>query len=139
MLSGLRQLLAGTQLVMLTYGGIAEEVLNAAKKLQGEGISCAVYSMPSLSPFDRKSLLSLVKDYEVVVTVEEHVATGGLGSLLADVFMDSNVLPSRFARISLPNRFSSIVGSQEYLRACNGLDSGSIATKVRKLLEVEAK
>ena len=48
--------------------------------------------------------------------------------------MDAGVLPKAFHRIGLRAGFSSIVGSQEYLRKVYGMDASSIAECVRKLV-----
>jgi transketolase len=77
----------------------------------------------------------LAVDYDAIVTIEEHVPIGGLGSLAADTFLDAGFMPRKFARLCLPDAYSSIVGSQEYLRMRHGLDAPGIASRVLKLLE----
>ena len=80
------------------------------------------------------TLLLLASQYDTLVTVEEHVPIGGLASVAADIFLDAGLKPKRFARICLPDAFSSIVGSQEYLRKRHGLDASAIAAQVSKLM-----
>ena len=46
----------------------------------------------------------------------------------------TDLLPRRFARMCLPDAFSSIVGSQEYLRMRHGLDAPAVAARVRQLM-----
>jgi transketolase len=131
----LRQMRRGARVAMVGYGGIIAEALVAADMLDSVGIDCAVYSAHTLKPFDRESLIKLAIDFDVLVTVEEHVPNGGLGTLAADTFLDAGVMPRRFARLCLPDAYSSIVGSQEYLRMRHSLDAPSIAARVRELLE----
>jgi transketolase len=131
----LRQMRRGASVAMVGYGGVMAEALLAADLLDAVGIDCAVFSAHTLKPFDTESLIKLVIDYDVIVTIEEHVPIGGLGSLAADTFLDAGVMPRRFARFCLPDAYSSIVGSQEYLRMRHSLDASSIAARVRKLLE----
>ncbi len=131
----LRQVRRGATVAIVGYGGVIAEALVAADLLGDVGIDCAVYSAHTLKPFDGESLIKLAKDYDAIVTIEEHVPIGGLGSLAADTFLDAGVMPRRFARLCLPDAYSSIVGSQEYLRMRHGLDAPSIAARVRKLLE----
>ena len=131
----LRQLHSGERVALIGYGGIVSEALIAAKLLSGAGIDCGVFSAHTLKPFDRESLINLATDYDAVVTIEEHVPTGGLGSLAADTFLDFGVMPRHFVRLCLPDAYSSIVGDQEYLRARHNLDANSIATRVRELLK----
>jgi transketolase len=131
----LRQMRCGRNVALVGYGGIVAEALTAADLLGGAGIECAVFSAHTLKPFDSESLIKLAVDYDAILTIEEHVPTGGLGSLAADTFLDAGVLPRHFARLCLPDAYSSIVGSQEYLRMRHSLDAKSIAARVRKLLE----
>lgn len=130
----LRQLRSGTDVAIVGYGGIVGEALDAAAQLSQHGISCAVFSAHTMRPFDAETLIALAQTTRAIVTVEEHSRVGGLGSLAADVFVDSGVMPSRFAAICLPEAYSSIVGSQQYLRARYGIDAPAIAARVRKLM-----
>jgi transketolase len=129
----LRSMRHGQHVALVAYGGIVDEAINAAQLLSQDGIGCAVYSAHTLKPFDRESMAKIGRMFEVVVTVEEHVSTGGLGSVAAETFLEAGIMPKRFSRICLPDAFSSIVGSQDYLRKCHGLDRQSIAGSVRDL------
>jgi transketolase len=131
----LRRMRRGSGVALIGYGGVVSEALVAADLMVAAGIDCAVYSAHTLKPFDRESLISLAVDYDAIVTIEEHVPIGGLGSLAADTFLDAGTMPKRFARLCLPDAYSSIVGSQEYLRMRHGLDANGIASRVLKLLE----
>ena len=129
----LRQLRQGEHVVLVGYGGIVAEAMAAAEVLERDGVRCAVYSAHTLKPFDGDTLVRLAQRYGAMLTLEEHVPTGGLGSLAADTFIDSGTMPRRFARMCLPDAYSSIVGSQEYLRMRHGLDALAIVARVRQL------
>ena len=131
----LRQMRRGASVAIVGYGGVVAEALVAADLLLALGIDCAVYSAHTLKPFDSNSLIQLAVDYDALVTIEEHVPTGGLGSLVADTLLDARTMPRRFTRLCLPDAYSSIVGSQEYLRMRHGLNGSAIATRVRQLME----
>ena len=132
----LRQLRAGSDVAIIGYGGIVDEALAAASDLAVAGVSCAVFSAHTLRPFDRETLIDLANSFQTLVTVEEHSRVGGLGSLAADVFVDAGTIPRRFSAICLPEAYSSIVGSQQYLRARYGIDSAAIAARVKGLLNI---
>ena len=68
------------------------------------------------------------------LSIEEHTIIGGLGSAVAEFLADNNLLKNKFLRIGLEDGFSSIVGSQKYLRKCYGMASNSISKKVLNLL-----
>ena len=129
----LRLLREGNVAVFVT-GGILCEVQKASEILSQVGIELKIISCHTLKPFDEDGLIKLAKGSRAVVTVEEHTIYAGLGSIIAEIFMDSSYRPEKFLRIGLESGFSSIVGSQEYLRKCYKLDANSIASRITKLL-----
>ena len=124
----------GTDCSIIVTGGILEEVLEAEALLRSKGISTKIISMHTLKPLDKNTIISTCKETNAIITVEEHTIYGGLGSAVAEVLLDNNVIPDKFLRIGLEAGFSSIVGSQKYLRKCYNLDANSIFIRVFKLL-----
>ena len=59
---------------------------------------------------------------------------GGLGSAVAEVLMDHATMPKFFHRIALRSGFSSVVGSQAYLRTHYGLDAAAIKAVAKDYL-----
>lgn len=135
----LRYMRAGQQVAIIACGGIVADALAAAEALMVHGIDCAVFSAHTLKPFDVVSMLRIATEYEAIVTLEEHVLSGGLGSLVAETLMDAAVIPRRFARIALPDEHSSIVGSQKYLRERLRIDACAVAQRIRVLLQSSAR
>ncbi len=129
-----RTLREGSALTLITCGGILGEVLGAADMLARDGIAVRVLSIPTLKPLRSEQIIAAARETDGILTVEEHVLTGGLGSTIAEVLMDVGVQPRRFLRLGISGGYSSIVGSQEYLRRRHGLDASSIATRARALL-----
>lgn len=124
----------GSDVSIIVTGGILEEVQKAAKVLESYGISVQIISMHTIKPLDVEKLLNTVSKVKTIVTVEEHTLPGGLGSAVAEVLLDNGVYPEKFLRIGLEAGFSSIVGSQEYLRQQYGLDSMSIVQRIKDIL-----
>ena len=135
-LGKLRVLRDGNVAVLVT-GGILCEVQKAASILEREGIELKIISCHTIKPFDTDGLIDATLNCHAVVSVEEHTINGGLGSVLAESYMDRGIVPDLFLRIGLQAGFSSIVGSQEYLRKRYGLDSFSIASKIKNLLNCQ--
>ncbi len=129
-----RCLKEGTDATLVSTGGILNEVLMAYELLCKEGIYCRVLSVPTLKPLDSESLLRAANETNAVLTIEEHSIEGGLGGAVAENFLEYGILPKKFQRIGLRAGFSSIVGSQTYLRKAYGLDAQAIAANVIRLL-----
>ena len=125
-----RRMRNGTDVAFFVTGGIATEVLEAERQLRADGISCSVFSVHTIRPLDVDFVTRVARSHSVVVTVEEHNVTGGLGSAVLDACADAQHYPARLVRIGLRG-FSSAVGSQQYLRERYGLDAAAIACNVK--------
>lgn len=126
-----RAIRRGARVAFVTCGSVLGEVLCAADLLQQNGLNATVVSLHTLKPIDANALCELASQHEVVVTVEEHVLAGGLGSAVAEVLADANATPRRLLRLGLDGKtYVSAVGSQDYLRKQCGLDGRSIAARV---------
>jgi transketolase len=129
-----RRLREGGDFSLLATGGVLKCALEAAEALQKHRIECRVYSVHTIKPFDHEELQKAVADTGGLITIEEHMLDGGLGSLVAESCLDRGLRPRRFLRLGVPGEFSPVVGSQEYLRSLYKLDANSIATTVLRLL-----
>ena len=129
-----RRLREGADVTLVATGGILSVALRAADQLADAGVRCRVLSMHTVAPLDEEALLAAARETGGVVTVEEHSIVGGLGGAVAECLLESGAAPARFARVGLRAGFSSIVGSQEYLRTRYGLDVPAVVAAVRKLL-----
>ena len=125
---------AGKDVTLLTTGGILRDVIQAAELLQEQGIDAGVVSMHSVKPIDKSAIATAVNETGGIVTIEEHNLDGGLGSAVAEVCMDNGIVPKVFFRIGLNNRYSSVVGSQDYLKAHYEMDTSAIVKRVLELL-----
>lgn len=125
----------GADITLIACGGILEEVLSAAEMLAAQhGVQCRVVSMHTIKPIDKEAIVVACETTGGIVTVEEHTLLGGLGSAVAEVCMDLGLRPGAFARMGLAGEFSSVVGSQPFLRRRYGLVASDICVRVRELL-----
>ena len=129
-----RTLQPGTDCTIITAGGILEEVQKAAAELSSKNIAARVISMHTIKPIDVETVLTAATETNALITVEEHTVNGGLGSAVLEVLADHEKF-TRVLRIGLEGGFSSIVGSQQYLRQQYKLDAASIAQRTIEFLE----
>ncbi len=123
----------GQRVAIFSTGAIFEEVEGAVEILKLKGIDPAVYTFPTVKPLDTEVINNTAKDFDLIVTVEEHNIVGGFGSAVAEVLAEQ-VTKARLLRIGLNDTYSAIVGSQKYLRSQFGIDSSGIAEKILKVL-----
>ena len=135
-IGGSRRYKEGSDITLIAIGGILDDVNIAAFDLQKLGINVRIVGMHSIKPIDTDEILDAAKNTGGIVTIEEHNKDGGLGSAVSEVCMDFGVMPKKFLRIGLDNMYSSIVGSQQYLRSRYEMDSEAIVSKVMKLVNL---
>ncbi|GAA1145551.1 transketolase family protein [Nocardioides aquiterrae] len=124
----------GTDVALVSTGAMLPVVVDAADDLDQLGISSTVVSSPWIAPFDESTVRRLASTHRLMVTVEEHSITGGLGGAAAEVLAESgSACP--LMRIGVSHKFNSVVGDQGYLREVHGLTRQSISKRVVKRLE----
>jgi transketolase len=89
-------------------------------------INASVYSFPFIKPIDKIMLVPLLKKYIKIITIEEHQASGGFGSVILeyinDLIEEKEISKSPLIkRIAIKNKFYSVSGSQQYLRNLAGI------------------
>lgn len=123
----------GRDVAIVASSTLVYRATEVAKKLEFDGISALVVSMHTIKPLDVPLIMRCIKKYKALVTLEEHSINGGLGSAVAEVVAESGkAIP--FRRIGVPDRFTKVMGRQEYMRHANGLDVDQIASVIRKIL-----
>jgi transketolase len=118
--------------LFITTGIAAQIALAAADLLAGDGISAQVLHCHTVKPLDTRAIVERADKSRLVVTVEEHVRTGGLGSAVAELFVDQGLkIPLR--RAALPDAFFCEHGSQNGILTKYGLDSAGVAATARRV------
>ncbi|MCX5713229.1 MAG: transketolase [Candidatus Omnitrophica bacterium] len=125
----------GKDLTIFSTGGIILEVLKASEELEGQGISVRVVNMHTIKPLDKKCVLVAASQTGAILTVEEHSIYGGLGSAVAEVLAEENVIPVPFRRMRLKGVFPSGYGTYEEMKEINGLAKADIVKNANSLLK----
>ena len=123
----------GADVALLSAGGILTQTVSAAKLLEEKGVSAEVVSFPCIKPIDRDKLLELAGRFRHIVTVEEHSVVGGFGSAVCEVLAEAGT-GCRVHRIGMPDVYSSIVGTQQYLRGEYQMDDQAICRRTMEWL-----
>src|SRR4051812_13965194 len=124
---------AGNDITIIAAGGIVEEALKAAQALAEKKIQARVLGVHTIRPLPAETFVAAARETGGIITLEEHTLDGGLGGLVAETLLDHGVTPRRFRRMGMRNGFSSIVGSQAYLRKRYGLDADAVTRTALEL------
>ena len=131
-----RRVYEGERVALFSTGGIFDEVQTAFEILTERGLCPAVYTFPTVKPIDRELIEAVGREFELIVTCEEHNIIGGFGSAVAEVLAGMKRRNAYLVRIGLNDAYSSAVGDQHYLRQKYGMDGACIADRVMTELNV---
>ncbi len=122
----------GKDVLIITAGQIVSDALDAAEKLEAEGISTEVIDMFTIKPLDVDLILKEAKGKKAIVSFENHSIIGGLGSAVAEVLAEHAVgIP--FKRHGANDVFGQ-VGTQEWLQKEFKLTADDLIATVKGLL-----
>jgi len=119
-----RKLHEGTDVAVLSIGPIGVEVAKAIE-LVGAAVSVAHYDMRFLKPYDEEILHEVGSSFRRVITVEDGVISGGLGSAVLEFFAEHDYTGIEVRRIGIPDQFVEHGTVDELYKIC-GMDAESI-------------
>jgi transketolase len=123
----------GSDITLISTGGMLYNIVKASEKLEKQGISVRVVSMPFIKPLDEAAIIESVNNTGCLLTVEEHSVIGGLGSAVSEVIAESGQ-NTKFKRLGMPSQFPDRVGSQDFLKNKYGLDVDSIVNSALSII-----
>ncbi len=89
----------GGDATIIAIGLMVKAALEAARDLEREGIYCRVLNMSTLKPIDEAAITQAAAETGAIVTAEEHLEHGGLGSMVAQVVAKNRPVPMEFVAI----------------------------------------
>ena len=122
----------GADVAIISTGLMTGRALEAATELAATGVNAAVLHVATIKPFDRESVAALLARFPRVVTAENHVVTGGLGSAVADLAVEAG-LKVRLRKVGIPDVFCES-GSIPYLVKHYQMGAPDIAAAAREVL-----
>lgn len=119
--------------VLLAYGSMVKTAVEVRERLKQMGTVCAIVNMRFAKPLDIQMLSDAAQTYELAVTMEENVKTGGIGEAVAEYMRETGadipVLKIAISDTFLPH------GNVEALKRRTGLDAESIAGQIQTFLQ----
>ena len=121
----------GKDATIIAIGLLVKEALEAAQNLQAEGIDCRVLNMPTLKPLDQAAIINATET-GAIVTAEEHLEHGGLGSMVARVVVQNQPVPMEM--VSLKDSYAKS-GKPAELLVRYGLTAREIEKAVKSAIK----
>lgn len=127
-----RKLKDGNDLAVITLGPIGTLAKKAIARAEEEGVTIAHYDLRFLKPLDEELLHEVGKRFSKIVTIEDGVTEGGMGSAILEFMMDHHYSP-QITRIGIPNIFVEHGSVKELFKLCH-MDEESIYQTLKSQL-----
>lgn len=124
----------GKDLTVIVTSTMLYRALEVSKILAKKGLSVRVVSMHTIKPFDSDLVISSAKKTRAIFSLEEHSIIGGLGSAVSEVLAE-NSINTKFKRLGVPDRFTKVIGNQEFMRKANNLSVDQIADTILRFIK----
>jgi transketolase len=129
-----KMLREGKDVLIISSGLLTMRALEAAQALHKDQVDVAVLHVPTIKPLDTETLLKAASvPGRLVAVAENHSVVGGLGEAVASLLMTSNVRPSAFHLMGLPDAFLD-AGALPTLHDRYGISTEKIAEKIKSWL-----
>lgn len=126
----------GSDIALFSSSICTEEAMRATQWLQQKGISVQHVHVTTLKPFTDPLIAESIEKVKYgVVTMENHVVTGGLGTAVGEVMLE-NQLSKKFIKVGIQDEWTH-GASKPYLLKKYGLDAGTLIQAVETILDTD--
>ena len=117
----------GMEVALFAIGSMVETAWKVMEKLQERGISATVVNARFAAPLDKECICGLAQKHRLLVTLEENVASGGMGEHVAALLMEEQSR-IKLLRIAVPDTFVEH-GDVDTLYRVLGMDADTVTNR----------
>lgn len=132
--AGVTELQAGRDVCIVATGNMVHRAREVADQLAEKSLEVGIVDLYRLKPINQDMLLRSAAKSQRIVTLEENLLNGGMGSAVAEVLADNDKLVP-LKRIGLPDKYIFKYGGRKNLQSLCGLDADSITQSILKWLQ----
>ena len=130
---GLTNLKTGKDVYIISTGNMVHRAFEVSHKLEEHSINAGIIDLYRLKPINEELLLANIKESKRIVTLEEHLITGGIGSAIAEILADNGkTLPLK--RIAIQDKYYYAYGGRNNIQSLCGLDTDSVTKTILEWL-----
>ena len=127
---GLVNVRKGEDICIIATGIMVHQALEVATELEKEGIRAGVIDLHCVKPINKDLLIQNIQGYPQIVTMEEHLLAGGMGSAIAEIFVDEGIT-TPLLRIGQNDKFVFELGGRQEIWEAHGLDVAGILKQIK--------
>ncbi|MDA8228179.1 MAG: 1-deoxy-D-xylulose-5-phosphate synthase [Desulfitobacterium hafniense] len=121
----------GSDVAIFGLGPITYTCLSAAQELRHRGVDAAVVNLRFINPLDKDIILHFARKTRRIITVEDHVLSGGIGSAVLEILSDYGLTDVKVERIGYEGFVEQ--GAISLLHQANGLSVKGILSAIDRL------
>ncbi|MDI9604305.1 MAG: 1-deoxy-D-xylulose-5-phosphate synthase [Bacteroidota bacterium] len=127
-----RKLKEGNDIALLSIGTIGKRAARAIAKAEESGVSVAHYDMVFLKPIDEALLREVAERFRHIITVEEGMKKGGLGSAVLEFLAENGYQEIQAVQVGIDDQFVTH-GTIPELHAITGIDEAGILATIQQV------
>ena len=120
----------GTDISIIAIGKMVEKAVEVANILERQGKSIEVVNVRFLKPLDKEGILNSIKKTRKVITIEDNILKGGLGSSIEELIIEEGIEDIDFKKFGYPDEFIKH-GSVQDIELKYGLTAKQIANEIK--------
>ncbi|MCS7180299.1 MAG: 1-deoxy-D-xylulose-5-phosphate synthase [bacterium] len=122
---GLSILKEGNDFYIIGTGNMTHRAIEVSEELEKNKINVGVIDLYRIKPINSELLIETVKNTKGIITIEEHLLAGGMGSAVIEVLVDNGInLPVK--RFGVKDKYLYAYGGRENIQKICGLDKESV-------------
>ena len=131
-----KKLKDGKDMALLSIGTIGNNAIKAIARAEEKGISVAHYDMLFLKPIDEELLREVAQKFKYIITLENGVINGGMGSAVIEFLSDNGFTDVQVFRIGIDDEFITH-GTIQELQTIAGIDEENILRKINEVYQLK--
>jgi 1-deoxy-D-xylulose-5-phosphate synthase len=126
------ELCIGEEVCLVALGNMVDLAHEISAELSISGVKAGIINGIFAKPLDEAMLKKISTNYNLIVTLEDNILSGGFGSAVLEFYSTFHV-PTRVLRFGWPDKFIKHGTSSSILRRENGLSPTAIAKKILRI------
>ena len=132
--AGFGEVRKGKDVAIVACGALVHKALAAAESLAGQGVNAGVIDLIRVKPIDGARLADALKGFKSILTVEEQLLEGGMGSAVIEALVDATGrLDWPVKRLGMRDKFEVVNGDRDHLHGLYGIDTPDIVGAAKAL------
>lgn len=125
------------EICLIAVGSMVRVAMDVRAALKEKGHGCSLVNARFVKPVDEEMVRAALRTHQLVVTMEENVASGGFGEKVREIASEENLsgqgAPAKLLTVAVPDEYVEH-GNVELLKAEIGIDAGHILERINEIL-----